>query len=180
MARKSQQNQGLEKQILQLETLFTGREEVESLKASILDLKEQNQRYFEQLQEAEKQHDYSQQIMQQVRQKNEWLHQKMAELEEACQSLGEQLKTANMLLNMDEREMVHPLRHAGECIRDHAKTMERNEAWKKKMVIHVLTMAQQAEKLDSFLVAPNTEEEHQAKKLLKDIIDLGNRAGKFL
>ncbi|KAK8656917.1 hypothetical protein V6N13_098852 [Hibiscus sabdariffa] len=103
----------------------------------------------------------------------------MAELQEACQGLGAQLKTTNMLLNMDEREMVHPLRRVGEWIRDYAKTMERNEAWTKKMVIHVLTMAQQAEKLDSFLVAPKTEEEHQAKKLLKDIMDLGNRAGKF-
>ncbi|KAK8663080.1 hypothetical protein V6N13_024961 [Hibiscus sabdariffa] len=76
--------------------------------------------------------------------------------------------------------MVHPLRRAGEWIRDHAKNMERNEAWIKKMVIHVLTLAQQAEKLDSFLVAPKIEEEHQAKKLLKDIMHLGNRAGKFL
>ncbi|KAK8559291.1 hypothetical protein V6N13_098867 [Hibiscus sabdariffa] len=85
-----------------------------------------------------------------------------------------------MELNMDEQEMVHPLRRAGEWIRDHAKTMERNEAWTKKMVIHVLTLAQQAEKLDSFLVAPKTEKEHQAKKLLRDFMELGNRVGKFL
>ncbi|KAK8564839.1 hypothetical protein V6N13_019983 [Hibiscus sabdariffa] len=104
----------------------------------------------------------------------------MAELDEACQSLGAQLKTANMLLNMDEREIVHPLRRVGEWIRDYAKTMERNEAWTKKMVIHVLTLVQQAKKLDSFLVASKTEEENQSKKLLKDIMDLGNKEGKFL
>ncbi|KAK8635874.1 hypothetical protein V6N13_004587 [Hibiscus sabdariffa] len=81
---------------------------------------------------------------------------------------------------MDEREMVHPLRRAGEWIRDHAKTMERNEAWTKRMVVHVFTLAQQVEKLDSFLVAPKTEEDHLAKQLLKDVMNLGNRAWKFL
>ncbi|KAK8675970.1 hypothetical protein V6N13_034028 [Hibiscus sabdariffa] len=103
-----------------------------------------------------------------------------AKLVEACQVLGEQLKTANMLLTMDERQMIHPLCRAGEWIRDHAKTMERNEARTKRMVIHVLTMAQQAENLDSFFVAPKNEKEHQVKKLLKDVMDIGNRAGKFL
>ncbi|KAK8554336.1 hypothetical protein V6N12_031300 [Hibiscus sabdariffa] len=180
VARKSQQNHALEKYILQLETLFTEREEVESLKTRIPDLEEQNKGYFEQLQEAEKQRDYSHQMMQEVGRKNEWLHQKMVELEKACQGLGAQLKTGNILLNMDEREMVHPLRRAGEWIRNHTKTMERNEAWTKRMVIHVLTLAQQAVKLDSFLVTPKTEEEHQAKQLLKDVMNLGNRARKFL
>ncbi|KAK8574726.1 hypothetical protein V6N12_062411 [Hibiscus sabdariffa] len=161
-------------------TLFAKREEVESLKAWISDLEEQNQEYLEQLQEAEKQRYHSHQMMQKFGQQNEWLHQKMAELVEACQVLGEQLKTANMLLTMDERQMIHPLCRAGEWIRDHAKTMERNEARTKRMVIHVLTMAQQAENLDSFFVAPKNEKEHQVKKLLKDVMDIGNRAGKFL
>ncbi|KAK8559270.1 hypothetical protein V6N12_042550 [Hibiscus sabdariffa] len=64
IARKNQQNQALGKHILQLETLFTETEEVESPKARILNLEEQNQGYFEQLQEAEKQRDYSQQMVQ--------------------------------------------------------------------------------------------------------------------
>ncbi|KAK8593845.1 hypothetical protein V6N13_042592 [Hibiscus sabdariffa] len=80
---------------------------------------------------------------------------------------------------MDEGELVDPLRHAGEWIRNHAKTMERNKTWTKKMFIHVLTLAQQAGKLEPFLATPNIEEEHQAKKLLKDIMDLANRARKF-
>ncbi|KAK8560055.1 hypothetical protein V6N12_012858 [Hibiscus sabdariffa] len=59
------------------------------------------------------------------------------------------------------------------------KTMERNKAWTKKMVIYVLTLAKQAEKLEPFMATPKTEEENQAKKLLKDIMNIGNRAWKF-
>ncbi|KAK8563473.1 hypothetical protein V6N13_006330 [Hibiscus sabdariffa] len=44
-------------------------------------------------------------MMQQVGQQNKRLHQKMAELEKACQSLGAQLKTANILLNMDDGKL---------------------------------------------------------------------------
>ncbi|KAK8557775.1 hypothetical protein V6N12_009999 [Hibiscus sabdariffa] len=58
--------------------------------------------------------------------------------------------------------------------------MERSKEWTKKMVIHVLTLAHQAEKLEPFLATPKTEEEHHAKKLVKDIMDVGNRAEKFL
>ncbi|KAK8656932.1 hypothetical protein V6N13_098866 [Hibiscus sabdariffa] len=77
-ARKNQQNQAIEKHILQLETLFAKREEVESLKERILDLEELGHGYFEQLRETEKQRDYSQQMMQQIGQQNERLHQRMA------------------------------------------------------------------------------------------------------
>ncbi|KAK8535941.1 hypothetical protein V6N13_104553 [Hibiscus sabdariffa] len=105
------------------------REKVESLKARISDLEEQNKEYLEQLEGAEKQRDHSQQMMQQVGQHNEWLHQKIVELEEAYQGLGAQLKTTNIFLNMDEREMVYPLRRAREWIQDHVKIMEMNESY---------------------------------------------------
>ncbi|KAK8484787.1 hypothetical protein V6N13_093131 [Hibiscus sabdariffa] len=107
-------------------------------------------------------------------------HLRVTELKEAYHGLEAQLNTTNILLNMDERELVHPLCHAGEWIRDHVNTMERNKAWTKKIIIHVLMLAHQTEKLEPFLSTLKTEEEHQTKKPLKNIMDLGNGARKFL
>ncbi|KAK8702378.1 hypothetical protein V6N13_020734 [Hibiscus sabdariffa] len=80
----------------------------------------------------------------------------------------------------DEREIVDTLRHAGEWIRDQGKITKRNRAWTKEMAIHVVTMAQDEQVLEPFLAQLKVNEGHPAKRLLKDIMDLGNIAGKFL
>ncbi|KAK8475309.1 hypothetical protein V6N11_001518 [Hibiscus sabdariffa] len=122
---------------------------------------QQNQALEEQIQQlkivfAEKEGEVSEQ--------NGWLQYRVAELEEAYQDVELRLNTNNVLLNADEREIVDTLCHAGEWIQDQAKTTERNKAWTKEMVIHVLTLAQQVEALEPFLAKPKTGEEHQAKK----------------
>ncbi|KAK8676518.1 hypothetical protein V6N13_142092 [Hibiscus sabdariffa] len=70
--------------------------------------------------------------MQQVNERNEWLQQEVAELEESYQDLEAQFNTASALLDMDERELIGPLRCAGEWIRNQAKFIEKNKAWTKK------------------------------------------------
>ncbi|KAK8670949.1 hypothetical protein V6N13_037561 [Hibiscus sabdariffa] len=141
IARKNHQNQALEEQIRQLETIFAEREKVEYLRARISDLEEQNQGYLEQLQEAQSQQDLSQQMTQQINEEKVWLRQRLPEFEETYQDTVARLNSANLLLNADEREIVDTLRHAGELIRDQGKITERNRAWTKEMAIHVVTMA---------------------------------------
>ncbi|KAK8553230.1 hypothetical protein V6N13_076485 [Hibiscus sabdariffa] len=74
---------------------------------------------------------------------------------------------------MDERELADPLHRVGEWTRNQAKSIETNRAWTKKATIHILVLAQKAEKLEPFFEKPGTKEGHQKKKLLEDIIDLG-------
>ncbi|KAK8656714.1 hypothetical protein V6N13_098655 [Hibiscus sabdariffa] len=99
--------------------------------------------------------------------------EKVAELEESYQDPEAQFNTASTLLDMDERELVDPLRRAREWIHNQAKSIEKNKAWTKKTTIHILVLAQQAEKLEPFFEKPGAKEGHQTKKLLEDIIDLG-------
>ncbi|KAK8477895.1 hypothetical protein V6N13_046236 [Hibiscus sabdariffa] len=101
-------------------------------------------------------------------------------MEESYQDTVARLNSANLLLDADEREIVDTLRHVGEWIQDQGKTTERNRAWTKEMAIHVLALAQDVEALEPFLAQLKVEEGHPAKRLLKDIMKLGNRAGKFL
>ncbi|KAK8489890.1 hypothetical protein V6N13_093011 [Hibiscus sabdariffa] len=95
------------------------------------------------------------------------------ELEESYQDPEAQFNNASALLDMDDRELADPLRLAGEWTRNQAKSIEKNKTWTKKETIHILVLVQQAEKLESFFEKPVTEEEHQIKKLLEDIIDSG-------
>ncbi|KAL4324308.1 hypothetical protein GQ457_11G023260 [Hibiscus cannabinus] len=44
---------------------------------------------------------------------------------------------------MDERELVDPLRCAREWIWDQENSIEKNKAWTKKAIIHILVLAQQ-------------------------------------
>ncbi|KAK8560683.1 hypothetical protein V6N13_003366 [Hibiscus sabdariffa] len=97
----------------------------------------------------------------------------VAELEESYQDPEAQFNIAPTLLDMDERELADPLRRAREWIQNQAKSIEKNKAWTKKETIHILVLAQQAEKLEPFFEKPGNKEGHQTKKLLKDILDLG-------
>ncbi|KAK8510310.1 hypothetical protein V6N12_073381 [Hibiscus sabdariffa] len=69
-----------------------------------------------QLQEAQSQRDLSQQMTQQINEQKVWLQQRLAELEETYQDTVARLNSANLLLDVDEREIVDTLRHAGEWI----------------------------------------------------------------
>ncbi|KAK9024949.1 hypothetical protein V6N11_064852 [Hibiscus sabdariffa] len=84
-----------------------------------------------------------------------------------------QLNTTSALLDIGERELDDPLHHVGDWTQNQAKSIEKNIAWTKKEIIHILVLAQQTEKLEPFFEKLRTEEGHQTKKLLEDIIDLG-------
>ncbi|KAK8613960.1 hypothetical protein V6N13_122341 [Hibiscus sabdariffa] len=65
-------------------------------------------------------------------------------------TISQKKNKTHALLDMDERELVDPLRCAREWIRDQENSIEKNKAWTKKATIHILVVAQQEGKLESF------------------------------